>query len=66
MNIKIGITGLLLFLVSIFIAQNYQVVTVKFFFWSCSASRSLIIGAAVLAGFCLGLIVSAFKRKQSA
>ena len=54
---------LMLFLV-IFTAQNYELVEIRFLFWSFQTSRAIIIFSTFLAGIVIGSIIS-YIRQQS-
>ena len=62
MNWKLTLAGLLLLLVVIFAGQNYEVVEIKFLFWSFQASRVIIIFLTLMLGFVLGWIVSLIPK----
>ncbi|MFH1458304.1 MAG: LapA family protein [Candidatus Omnitrophota bacterium] len=63
MNWKwILILVLLLFLV-IFTTQNYEVVRIKFLFWSFQTSRAIIIFSTLFIGILIGWFISLIKRQ---
>lgn len=53
----------LLLLLAIFTAQNYEVVKVQFLFWSFKTSRAIIIFSSLILGFISGVIVTLIKKK---
>ncbi|MFC1804809.1 LapA family protein [Candidatus Omnitrophota bacterium] len=53
---------LLLFLV-IFTTQNYEVVKIKFLFWSFQTSRAIIIFSTLFIGILIGWFTSLIKRQ---
>lgn len=53
----------LLLLLAIFTAQNYEVVKVQFLFWSFKTSRAIIIFSSLILGFITGVIVTLIKKK---
>ncbi|UCG35284.1 MAG: LapA family protein [Candidatus Omnitrophota bacterium] len=58
MNWKFIMISVLLLLLVIFTAQNYEVVNISFLFWSFKTSRALIILASLLIGVAVGWIIS--------
>jgi len=65
MNWKWIVILILFILVVIFTAQNYEVVEIKFLFWTLRMSRSIIIFLSVLVGTILGISLSVFGKKKS-
>ena len=63
MNWKVGVILILLILVVIFTAQNYEVVQIKFLLWQFEASRAIVLFLTLLVGFAIGLAVSFIKRQ---
>jgi lipopolysaccharide assembly protein A len=68
MSFKIGLVAVLALIVLIFLAQNYDVVTVKFLLWDLSMSRAVLLFFSLLIGFIAGWILHSFlsyrKRKR--
>jgi len=62
MNWRLALAGFLLILVVIFAVQNYDVVEIKFLFWSFRASRAIILFLTLMLGFALGWIVSLISK----
>ena len=62
MRIKAIITLVLVVMVVIFAIQNATTVDVKFFFWSLSVSRALLVVALLVVGFILGITVSSYSK----
>ncbi|MGB2661202.1 MAG: LapA family protein [Candidatus Omnitrophota bacterium] len=59
MNWKIVLVLILLSLLAIFTAQNYDVIEIKFLIWSLKANRALIIFATLCIGVVIGWVISA-------
>jgi putative membrane protein len=57
-KLVVGVT--LLLLLVIFTVQNASVVSINFFFWELSISRSLMIFFVLAIGFIIGLITDAY------
>ena len=57
-KLVVGIT--LLLLLVIFTVQNASVVSINFFFWELSISRSLMIFFVLAIGFIVGLITATY------
>jgi len=53
-KLRNSIFVIVLVLVLIFVFQNYQVVEVKFLFWTLAISRALLLLGALLVGVVLG------------
>lgn len=51
---------ILLLLLAIFTVQNASVVTISFFFWKFTVSRSLMIFFVLAAGVIIGLILGTY------
>lgn len=64
MNWKWAIVLILMLVLVIFTAQNYEVVKIQFLLWSFETSRALIIFIALVVGFIIGSIVSFAGRKR--
>ncbi|MFH1622463.1 MAG: LapA family protein [Candidatus Omnitrophota bacterium] len=65
MNWKLVVILILLLLLVIFTVQNYQVVNIKFLFWSFSTSRAIIIFSTLIIGVIIGWTISyIIKRKN--
>jgi len=48
----------------IFTAQNYEVVSIKFLFWSFATSRAIVIFATLFIGILIGWISAYLRRKN--
>ena len=55
-----GIVAILVLFVLIFLAQNIEVVTVKFIFWELSMSRAVLLFFSLLLGFVIGWFLNSF------
>ena len=62
MNWKIILIISILLLLVIFTAQNYQIVEIKFLFWSFSTSRAILLFVTLSVGVIIGLLLSNLKR----
>ena len=62
MSLKGVVIFVLLTLVVIFTAQNYEIVKIQFLFWSFEASRATIIFLSLLVGIVIGLVVPFMRR----
>ena len=60
MSFKIGLVAILSLIVLIFLAQNYEVVTVNILFWEISMSRAVLLFFSLLIGFIAGWILRSF------
>ena len=60
MSFKIGLVAILALIVLIFLAQNIDVVTVKFLFWELPMSRAILLFFSLLTGFIIGWILHSF------
>jgi len=63
MNWKIILVLILLPVLVIFAAQNYQVVKIQFLFWSFQTSGAIVIFTTLLVGFVIGWIGCAVKKR---
>ncbi|MFH1888922.1 MAG: lipopolysaccharide assembly protein LapA domain-containing protein [Candidatus Omnitrophota bacterium] len=55
---------LLLLILVVFTAQNYEVVRIHFLFWSFQTSRAIIIFLALLIGIIIGCIGCAVMKRR--
>ena len=62
MNWKWILVITLLLLLVIFTAQNYQIVKIRFLFWSFQTSRAIIMFSTLFMGIVIGWITSLVKR----
>ncbi len=62
MNWKGVLILILLLLLVIFTAQNYEVVEIKFLFWSFKTSRAIVIISTLFTGIIIGWLTSLIKR----
>jgi len=60
MSYKLALGAILIFFVLIFLAQNIEVVTVKFIFWELSMSRAVLLFFSLLLGFIVGWFLNSF------
>jgi uncharacterized integral membrane protein len=60
MNFKMGLVAILVFFALIFVAQNIDIVTVKFLFWETSMSRAILLFFSLLIGFIIGWILHSY------
>ena len=60
MNFKITLVVILVCLALIFLAQNIQVVTVRFLFWEISMSRAILLFFSLLIGFIIGWFLNSY------
>jgi uncharacterized integral membrane protein len=60
MNFKITLVVILACLALIFVAQNIEVVTVRFLFWEISMSRAILLFFSLLIGFIIGWFMSSY------
>jgi uncharacterized integral membrane protein len=62
MNWKWFLVLILLLLLVIFTAQNYEVVEIKFLFWSFKTSRAIILFSTLLTGIIIGWISTLIRK----
>ena len=60
MNYKIGLVAVFVLVALIFLAQNYDVVIVKFLFWELSMSRAVLLFFSLLIGFTIGWFLNSY------
>ena len=60
MNFKIGLVAIFILIALIFLAQNYDVVTVKFLLWDLSMSRAVLLFFSLLIGFIIGWFLNSY------
>jgi uncharacterized integral membrane protein len=60
MNFKMGLVAILVFFALIFVAQNIDVVTMKFLFWELSMSRAVLLFFSLLMGFIIGWLLHSY------
>ncbi len=60
MNLKMGLVAVLIFFALVFVAQNIDVVTMKFLLWELSMSRAVLLFFALLVGFVIGWILHSY------
>jgi uncharacterized integral membrane protein len=59
------ILGLVVFvLLAVLLAQNTGMVTYRLLFWTVSLSQVVIVPLVALAGFVLGFVIGAARRKR--
>lgn len=62
MNWKWLLVSILLLLLVIFTAQNYQIVEIKFLFWSFKTSRAIILFSTLLTGIVTGWVTTLIRK----
>lgn len=62
MNGKLVLVLILLFLLVIFTAQNYELIEIRFLFWAFQTSRAIIIFSALVIGVFIGWLLSFIKK----
>lgn len=60
MNFKMGLVAILVFFALVFVAQNIDVVTMKFLFWELSMSRAVLLFFSLLIGFVIGWLLHSY------
>jgi uncharacterized integral membrane protein len=60
MNFKITLVVILACLALIFVAQNIEVVTVRFLFWEISMSSAILLFFSLLIGFIIGWFLNSY------
>ncbi len=60
MNYKMGLVAILVFFALVFVAQNIDVVTMKFLFWELSMSRAVLLFFSLLVGFIIGWLLHSY------
>ena len=60
MSYKIGLVAILALIVLIFLAQNFEVVTVNILFWEMSMSRAVLLFFSLLVGFIIGWFLHSY------
>jgi uncharacterized integral membrane protein len=63
MNWKTTVVLILLGSLVVFVAQNYEVVEIKFLLWAFKASRALVLFFTLLIGILIGWILSHLKKE---
>jgi uncharacterized integral membrane protein len=66
MKSKIVIIIVLAVLLIIFVLQNTEVVTIKFWFWDMSIPRALLLFVTFAMGLIIGLMVPSTRRSKEA
>lgn len=66
MKSKIVIIILLAVLLIIFVLQNTEVVTIKFWFWDMSIPRALLLFVTFAIGLIIGLMVPSTRKSKEA
>ncbi len=54
-----------LFLLVVFVAQNYETVEIKFLFWAFTTSRAIILFLTLVIGIVMGWSAALIKSKGS-
>jgi putative membrane protein len=60
MNFKMGLVAILAIFALIFVAQNIEIVTVRFLLWEISMSRAVLLFFPLLIGFIIGWLVHSY------
>jgi uncharacterized integral membrane protein len=60
MNFKMGLAAILIIFALIFVAQNIEVVTVRFLLWELSMSSSILLFFSLLSGFIIGWLLHSY------
>jgi len=60
MSFKIGLVAILALIILIFLAQNFEVVTVNILFWEISMSRAVLLFFSLLTGFIIGWFLHSY------
>jgi lipopolysaccharide assembly protein A len=60
MNFKMGLVAILAILALIFVAQNIEIVTVRFLLWELSMSRAVLLFFSLLIGFIIGWLFHSY------
>ncbi|MGB4088532.1 MAG: LapA family protein [Smithellaceae bacterium] len=60
MNFKIILVIILACLVLVFVAQNIDIVSLKFFYWEIAMSRAVLIFFSLLIGFMIGWFLKSY------
>lgn len=60
MNFKMGLVAILVFFALVFVAQNIDVVTMKFLLWELSMSRAVLLFFSLLIGFIIGWLLHSY------
>lgn len=60
MNYRMGLVAILVFFALVFVAQNIDVVTVKFLLWEFSMSRAVLLFFSLLIGFIIGWFLHSY------
>lgn len=63
-GLKIGAIVLLAALAGIVIAQNTEVVSIRFLAWEFSLSRILLLGGALVVGLCVGYLAAVLRARR--
>jgi uncharacterized integral membrane protein len=64
MTQKIIVVGVLAILLAVVLAQNTQVVTYRFYFWTISISQVILAPLLAAAGFVLGWLVATLRKRK--
>lgn len=64
MKTKVILVLVLFALLAVLLAQNTGIVTYRFLFWTVSLSQVVIAPLLALAGFVLGFVIGAARRKR--
>ncbi|HNQ17887.1 MAG TPA: LapA family protein [Smithellaceae bacterium] len=60
MNFKIILVIILACLALVFVAQNIDIVSLKFFYWEIAMSRAVLIFFSLLIGFMIGWFLKSY------
>jgi uncharacterized integral membrane protein len=62
MSVKAAVSIVLLGLLAVFIAQNYEIVRVRFLFWHLDMSRAVLLFLVLAMGMVIGWALSTIRR----
>jgi len=65
MNWKLGVVLTLLTVLVIFVAQNYEVVEIKFLLWQVKASRAIVLFLTLITGVIAGWTIAQLGRTKT-
>ena len=63
-KLKLTVVLLLSVLVFVFVVQNWEVVSLRFLFWSFEVPRLLLVVMLLLFGFILGVVYGTLNRSD--
>jgi uncharacterized integral membrane protein len=63
MNVRLVIAGALVLLIVLFAGQNYEVVELRFLFWSLAMSRVVLLVLVFVVGVVCGWLLKSFTSR---